>query len=251
MQKFKTVYLVTIIPLIYSACVNNRINPGRERVGLSTHLLSALEDSTGALEDSTKFDKSEFPESSVIPRKMSLGAFNQYEIKELSLLIDLPDNMYIITRDRYSEGIENIPWIRAPNKSLRDDFGNKNIYFLGVTDNMRLEIIRAENDVSRRIYNLEQIDEYEIADFLKLLSTRREQKENYCVFWKFNAVYKSGKEMFLKFSTEEFGETTMETNIYYTIKNGTEIMFKFYTRKADGYELEILIQSIIDGLSFL
>jgi hypothetical protein len=48
--------------------------------------------------------------------------------------------MYIITRDKYSEGIDSIPWIKMPNKSLKEDFVNKGIYLLGITNNLRFRL---------------------------------------------------------------------------------------------------------------
>jgi hypothetical protein len=245
MIKLKTHYFFMLLLLLNLSCVGNK------KTYSDHEIADAMARSLNVFEDSTKFDKSEFPESSEIPMNTPQNSFSQHELTELSLLINLPNNMYIITRNKYSEGIDKIPWIKTPNKSLKEDFDNNNIYFLGITNNFRLEICKAKNDISKKIGNLKYINNYEMNDITNSLSSRREWRGNSNVSWKFYTVYKSTEEIFLKFGIEEFDETIIETDIYYTIVNGNELILKFYLNKADKNELESIIQMIIDGLSFL
>jgi hypothetical protein len=185
-----------------------------------------------------QFNASDFPNSTVLERNLTAEPYIEIIIEEFNIKINIPGDSYVVTRDKYTAGIER----EHIGKITLEDFEKNKCYFWGSNNNYWLEIFGIRNkSTNQNMINIKSL-------------LKEEFKYTKCEYTKdYIAEYK-----YMVFDITEIKHYDVHSKLYYIEMDDAILIFKFgiITQglidhfNLDKEEIFITEKRIIDSIRF-
>jgi hypothetical protein len=180
-----------------------------------------------------------------MPRGTDSNVMTPFEIQELSIAINLPSDLYVITRDKYTEGVESINF-RIANENIFEWFTKNNIYLFGTIDfdnatnhnNDLIQIVIVTMRKNKTV--ISELDD----DVTSLVYSIETEYENYGRSYKYFSNFEDNGMRFFKFSRVKSDDWEIFSNLYVTTRMDMEIIIEILINPAklnefNKHEMEI------------
>jgi hypothetical protein len=185
------------------------------------------------------------------PANSAYAAPQLYELSELNLTVDIPNDMTVFTRD-ISEDDPRLADFGLSASVMKETFTQNNIYLDAVSKDAEKElmILMNSNEDSIKMFNLSESSDSEldksIPDFVKGV----EKTSGYTI--NNTTIYNNGSYKFyvMNYNLNSNGYITYARN-YVTIYNGQMISVFLYSYASDISDTDAsMLKSIVDSITF-
>ena len=179
------------------------------------------------------------------------AAPQKYEIKELYMTLDVPENYYVFTRD-IDPNDKNLEKLGLTSEQLSTHFRASSIYFNGIDFDSLSEfvVVMNETDESRDIFDMSKLSDEELQTAVDYFMENFEKGAG--KIFKESSIFKTDAATFLAFKfTSRENAYVAEGVQYYTIYNGQaiNIILSGYDNSHIASAMDDMAQ-MIESISF-
>lgn len=182
----------------------------------------------------------------------ALGESKTYELPELYLSLDIPEEMMVFTREMAEDDIGLLVLEMTPEQ-LRQDFESKNVYMNAMSLDPIYEIIVTMLDYegSQEIFDFNTLSDHQLNEMAQMLLDGEAAQGRGFIYENYRLEKKDQARFMALDLRQEAGGSTIYGRQYYTIFNGQaiNITLQSYTGPISG-EMSETAEGIMDSLRF-